>query len=208
MPPKKKQGSAARGSCSICCQVVSDKDEALFCAGKCQQWLHRYCGSVPEQQYKAISNSKCSFLCPCCDREHQQEEIIELRSTVEAMKMEMAQLKESLATLSAVHTETAHVSSKLSYASMAKRSDKGKFGHGRRSRGRQLCLEDKSNNCATKRPESSAGSTVTSATKPNEPAAAAGKWHKIQVMGARRIWGTLNECTVNSVKNVISRICI
>jgi len=26
-------------------------------------------------------------------------------------------------------------------------------------------------------------------------------------MGVRRIWGTLSECTVNSVKNVISRIC-
>ena len=90
MPPKKKQGSAARGSCSICCQVVLDKDEALFCAGKCQQWLHRYCCSVTEQQYKAITDSKCPFLCPCCDRERQQEEIIELRSTVEAMKLELA----------------------------------------------------------------------------------------------------------------------
>ena len=140
--------------------------------------------------------------------ERQQEEIIELRSTVEAIKMELAQLKESHATLSAVQTKTAHMSSKLSYASMAKRLNKGKFGHGRRSRARQLCLEDKSNNGATKRPVSSAGSTVTSATKPNEPAAAeAGKQPKIQVMGARRIWGTLSECTVNSVKNVIFRIC-
>ena len=109
--------------------------------------------------------------------------------------------------LSAVQTETAHVSSKLSYASMAKRSNEGKYGHGRRSRGRQLRLEDKSSDGTTKRPESSAGSTVTSATEPNEPAAAAGKRHKIQVIGARRIWGTLSECTVNSVKNVISRIC-
>ena len=99
MPPKKKQGSATRGSCSICCQVVLDKDEALFCAGKCQQWLHRYCCSVTEQQYKASTDSKCPFLCPWCDRERQQEEIIELRSTVEAMKLELAQLKESLATL-------------------------------------------------------------------------------------------------------------
>jgi len=72
---------------------------------------------------------------------------------------------------------------------------------------RQLRLEDKSSDGTTKRPESSAGSTVTSATEPNEPAAAAGKRHKIQVIGARRTWGTLSECTVNSVKNVISRIC-
>ena len=106
---------------------------------------------------------------------------------MEAMKLELAQLKESLATLSAVQTETAHVSSKLSYASMAKRSNEGKYGHGRRSRGRQLRLEDKSSDGTTKRPESSAGSTVTSATEPNEPAHAAGKRHKIQVIGARRI---------------------
>ena len=213
MPPKKKQGSALRGSCSICCQPVLDKDDALFCDGKCQQWLHRYCGSVTEQQHKVITDSQHSFLCPCCDRERQQVEITELRDNVEAMKMELAQLKESLATLSAVQTEMASATSRSyassastysgsgsgSYASAAKRSNLGQSAYGRRTRGRQPSSDTDG---ATKKAESS--NVSMSAT---EPAVTAGKRPKIQVVGARRIWGTLRDSTVNSVKNVISRIC-
>ena len=55
MPPKKKstsQSAGSKGVCCVCCQALSAKDEALYCDGACQQWLHRYCASVTVQQYK------------------------------------------------------------------------------------------------------------------------------------------------------------
>ena len=201
----------------MCCELANaPKEEARVGSERVLFYLlstsfHRYCGSVTEQQHKAITDSQRSFLCPCCDRERRQVEITEPRDTVEAMKMELAQLKDSLATLSAVQTEMASATSRSyassasaysgsgsgSYASAAKRSNLGQSAYGRRTRGRQPSNDADS---ATKKAKSS----NVSAT---EPAVPAGKRPKIQVVGARRIWGTLRDSTVNSVKNVISRIC-
>lgn len=58
MPLKKKpavQTLTMEGSCCVCSQAVSSKDEALFCDGCCQQLLHCYCTSIIVQHYKAIS---------------------------------------------------------------------------------------------------------------------------------------------------------
>ena len=95
MPPKKKE------LCCICCQPISvNKDKVLYCSGSCQQWLHRYCASVTSQQYQTIKENAQSFLCPCCDRREQQEQINSLKSTVEALKLELSLLKESLLSVS------------------------------------------------------------------------------------------------------------
>ena len=91
------QISSSKELCCICCQPVSiGKDEALFCAGACQKWLHRYCASVSERCYKAISESSTPFFCLGCYQEHQQEHITELTNTVEDLRLEIARLKESL----------------------------------------------------------------------------------------------------------------
>ena len=121
MPPKKQRGSqnsATKEPCSICCQpIVIGKDEALFCVGKCQQWLHRYCASISVKCYKAIIDDNHSYLCPCCYRENQEERITELTNTVETMKLEIAQLKKELATAQA----TATTQPQRSYANVASR---------------------------------------------------------------------------------------
>ena len=90
MPPKKKE------LCCICQPISVNKDEVLYCSGSCQQWLHRYCASVTSQQYQTIKENTQSFLCPCCDRREQQEQINLLKNTVEALKLELSLLKESL----------------------------------------------------------------------------------------------------------------
>ena len=209
MPPKKKtvaQTSAAKGSCCVCCQAVSSKDEALFCDGCCQQWLHRYCASVTVQQYKAIIDNNSSFLCPCCCRERQQEEIAALRNTVEAMKLEIVQLKESLTSLT---TEVGK-----SYAS---RVAKNATSRGSRSRSTREQGDKRSERATPSITQPSSGaedsgtdtkgsSATTSAGKGSTDIASGGK-SKVKVAGARRIWGTLKNSTTNTVKNVILRLC-
>ena len=105
MPPKKQKGSQTADTkepCCICCQPVTiGKYEALFCAGKCQQWLHRYCASVSVKCYKAIIDDSRPYCCPCCYRDNQEGCISELTCTVEAMKLEIAQLKKALSTAQA-----------------------------------------------------------------------------------------------------------
>ena len=127
MPPKKKrsckQGATPSEECCICCQPVTlEKDEALFCVGSCQQWLHRYCASVSAQRYRAITgDSSRPFLCPNCCCEQQKEQIAVLTDSVESLKHEITQLKESLASVSAAQTAMAEAS-KRSYATATKSS--------------------------------------------------------------------------------------
>ena len=201
MPPKKNQGSAARGSCCVCCQAVASKDEALFCTGTCQKWLHRYCASVSVQQYKTIADNNSPFLCPCCCRERQQEDISELRSTVEAMKLEIAQLKESLTSLSTAQVDAGTGSSYANrVAAGAARA--GSHRPRRRQEGKGRGNVTPSSLEPSSGPQINPGMDTerSSATSPK------GK-NKVRVVGARRIWGTLKNSTSSIVKSVILRLC-
>ena len=190
MPPKKQRGSqnsATKEPCSICCQpIVIGKDEALFCVGKCQQWLHRYCASISVKCYKAILNDNQSYLCPCCYRESQEERIAELTSTVETMKLEIAQLKKELATAQA----TATTRPQRSYANVANRKTGAGANKAHSYHSKPLDGEHR------------AGSN-TESTSLGETAAI---MNKTKVVGARRIWGTLKSSSAKNVKSVILRV--
>ena len=58
--------------------------------------VHRYCASITSQKYQSIKEDAHSFLCPCCDQGEQQEQINSLKNMVEALKLEISSLKESL----------------------------------------------------------------------------------------------------------------
>ena len=111
MPPKKKSGSStnessqstkstdlsAKEKCSLCCQfIIPGKDEALFCSGSCQGWLHRYCAAVTIQRYKHIKDNDAPFLCFCCSETNHSREVATLKNTIDQLKQEVAQLNESL----------------------------------------------------------------------------------------------------------------
>ena len=132
---------------------------------------YRYCASVSVKCYKAIIDDNHSYLCPCCYRESQEERITELTSTVEAMKLEIAQLKKALATVQATETTRPQ----RSYANVASR----KTGAG----------ANKAHNYRSK-PLDGPGSNTDSTTL-GEPTVS---MNKIKVVGARRIWGTLKSC--------------
>jgi len=96
MPPKKRGAPAASTSaktdsssapssastketCCVCCQTIHiGKDDALFCSGTCQHWLHRYCASVSVQCYKCIKDDDRPFYCFWCYQSRSQREIAAL----------------------------------------------------------------------------------------------------------------------------------
>ena len=66
-----------REVCPICCDEIDDAtetsegQEALFCEGTCQKWLHRWCAGVHKDSYASLALSGKPFLCPsCCLTEH------------------------------------------------------------------------------------------------------------------------------------------
>jgi len=107
----------------VCCQAVTiGQDEALFCSGKCQQWIHRYCASVSVACYKDIKKNDASFLCFCCNEGKSQREIAMLKSTVERLQQEISKLKESLP---AAHLKDLHQESQpqRSYATVTRNGE-------------------------------------------------------------------------------------
>jgi len=85
--------------CPICCNAIvdatetSEGEEALFCEGTCNKWLHRCCAGVHKDDYAVLATSSKPFFCPsCCLSEHRQL-ITTLIATVESLKDEIRELK-------------------------------------------------------------------------------------------------------------------
>ena len=73
--------------CSICeKQVVDDSetedgDDAVFCDGECQCWLHRTCVCLPKSEFAKLKSEE-PFHCPRCSSNMQMKIICELREAV------------------------------------------------------------------------------------------------------------------------------
>ena len=208
MPPKKKstsQSAGSKGVCCVCCQALSAKDEALYCDGACQQWLHRYCASVTLQQYKAISDSGSPYLCSCCCRERQQGEMITLRETVEqqqdemttlreaveAMKLEIVQLKETVTSLTNSTGEQGDIPKETPWNVVAR-------GRGRQNPGSRPPPKDK--HAQSKSVHSSHHPAHTERQQNHLPRS------RIPLKGARKIWGTLRHTTTLAVQNTLKAL--
>ena len=100
------------------------------------------------------------------------------------MKLEIAQLKEALATIQATETTRPQ----RSYANVASR----RTGAGANKAHNYRC-----------KPLDGPGSNTESTTL-GEPTVS---MNKIKVVGARRIWGTLKSSSAKTVKSVILRVC-
>ena len=124
MPPKKAQSKATKtGSrtaaeaaveaprtCILCCQkIVEVKDEVLYCKGKCNGPIHRYCAGVSVVHYESLratatpqgseTNSVVSFLCLVCMQQEHRTEVEDLRNTICTLRTELQQMKDTVTKL-------------------------------------------------------------------------------------------------------------
>ena len=197
MPPKRRSDL-----CAVCNKAIVDgRDEALFCEGKCQAWLHRCCASVSSEQHKLLTASTEPFFCPTCGQEHNQAQIAELKNTVEALKFELSQLKKAFSDLQDRAAHPTSINSK-SYAAAAAET--------RPTKRRPSAARNKS-----KPTHQSSSHPVSTPSQPgnvpdvsnNAARNSAVQGNRVKVEGARRIWGTVKSCTVGTVRGVIQRFC-
>ena len=172
---------------------MAGKDETLFCASSCQKWLHRYCASVSAQRYQFLAENNTPFICLNCRCERQEEHISELKNTVALLKTEITELRESIMNLRMTTQDAPANLPNMSYAAAA-------AGSGHRRHRRQGSAN--SNRRATE-PSRAKAATLSSVSGESAPT----HTHKVKVTGARRIWGTLQECSVRSVRNTLTRLC-
>ena len=86
--------------CDICCEEVietEDKtEEALFCEGTCQTWIHRRAG-VTRYHFEKLSKSDDPWSCSCCTAASRSKCIDALQSTIKSLKAELAKCHEHFA---------------------------------------------------------------------------------------------------------------
>ena len=86
-------------------QIVDGKDEAILCEGKCSQWYHRGCASVPPERYKELSSNDDPFFCLSCTCHKFKEEFSELSSTVVSLREELRNALKMEESISALKSE-------------------------------------------------------------------------------------------------------
>ncbi len=212
--------------CPICDQPVRDEGEggcaqdALLCEGDCQCWQHRWCAGVSKERYATLSSSEDPFLCSSCTIAGQQAaitgqqaDIACLRECLNALCDEVKALKATVAVLQiqtepntskdGVRAQTAVEQS--TYASVVKPPNRDKRSNGRRKY-QPVERPDKTHAIANapKDGQTTPGKTGPALPTPESGDAAVTGKRKVRVVGARRIWGTMKDSTVKSVKNVIS----
>lgn len=70
---KKSKDNSTQVLCvlAICESAIIDDDEsnegedAIFCKGECQIWLHRKCVGLTKNAFTLLNKSKEPYLCPC-----------------------------------------------------------------------------------------------------------------------------------------------
>ena len=111
MPPKKACKSQ---QCIVCTQkIVEGKEQVLFCTGRCQGLIHRYCAGILEAQFHALNEqsrpqgeqstqstqtttSTKSFMCLVCTKQVHKDEIEELKNMVCMLKVKIQELQDKL----------------------------------------------------------------------------------------------------------------
>ena len=74
--------------CSVCSNIIVaecctdkgiDGDDALFCEGVYQAWVHRMCVGLNKQTYEALAEDDCPYLCSHCNINEQSRIIEDLK---------------------------------------------------------------------------------------------------------------------------------
>ena len=98
----KKNKDNSTQVCPICeLSIVDDGEsnegeDAIFCEGECQIWLHRKCIGLTKKAFTLIGNSKEPYLCPYCNNIHYRKEINDLKELVKSLTNSLSSLENQI----------------------------------------------------------------------------------------------------------------
>ena len=110
---KSKSGRAGKAKgkekepqvCPICELHVKDStnqcegEDALFCEGQCQAWVHRKCVGMSKTMYALLATTEDPYVCPNCGLCACRKEIESLKTTIASLSTELLSAQEELAKL-------------------------------------------------------------------------------------------------------------
>ena len=176
---------------------------------------------MPPSRYETLSSSDEPFVCLCCSNYQLRKELAQVKSelsvataltdTVESLKMEVKQLKETLA---AVTSELSSLRSnrppsKSTYASMA-------AARGPAQQARHRTLANKDANRSNWAPSTTSTTTTAATTSTLTSATATGTAHVVKakaqkmprakVPGVIRVWGTKKDASTTVVMQTVRQL--
>lgn len=184
-------GDLSRHTCPVCEDIIretkgrSKGQDAVFCDGSCQMWLHRCCAGLSRERFEVLASSEESFLCPACQRDSQQETITLLKDELAALRAELHQLKESVVALQA--SQSTSKETNLRWNVVADRGTK------RPPRKRTVPDHESRDTCKT------------DAAQRKQPSSQRQR-KRVAIPGARRIWGTMRSTTQTAVTNALKQL--
>jgi len=106
-PPKRKVkgGKNSEVNCIVCEEPILEsgehciEDEAVFCAGVCQGWLHRKCAGLTHPAFDRLGELDTQYLCTHCAMESQGKEISKLTDMIKGLSTAITTLTETIISL-------------------------------------------------------------------------------------------------------------
>ena len=86
-------------NCVICEKVIKEIEgshkgqDSILCEGEYQGWMHRVCAGISKNALQKANDSDEPFYCHYCKSSRQEAEISNLKSTINNLESELAQLK-------------------------------------------------------------------------------------------------------------------
>jgi len=112
-PPKVKDKKNKQDDmCLICNSTIVEEnenqmgEEAIFCEGNCQGWLHRKCAGITNVYFNKLTKSNNKFLCVYCRLFEQASLVEELQEEVKNLKAKLEEGTPSPTNLDSQNMET------------------------------------------------------------------------------------------------------
>ena len=110
----KKKVDPPQVDCLVCGSRITEANEehgitgdnAVFCEGKYDAWVHRPCIGLSKQSYEALSELESPYLCHHCMLSKQTKEIEDLKQPVKSLAENLSAAKNQILVLKANQAES------------------------------------------------------------------------------------------------------
>ena len=204
-------------NCGVCLQeIVEGKDEAIFCEGKCQQWYHRGCASVPPELFTTLTTSDVSFHCLTCSNTSLQQEVAVLTMAIRRMQETLDIIPKLRDENAALSRELAELREKQNSTSVAKESSASAPSYAqvtgvrpsRRRRNNKPAKQGKDKNQEHSAQPSSTQQFETRSDQSQAQLRQLEHSHGplVSEKGARKVWNTYKIVTASAISHAINTI--
>ena len=91
-----------QSNCCVCDKPIAEQtrtmkcQDALYCDGSCQSWMHRACIGLSLKAFEAYNVSSKPYICPHCTIDSQNKEIVCLRNEIASLHTTISDINRSL----------------------------------------------------------------------------------------------------------------